>query len=188
MARIRAQAATRLLLALATGACLLAGCKPAVEAEPTGRALIPELATPQDHVHPPNPPGPGNEALVTLKRSGGEWRLAERAALAVLLAQDNVRLVTVLGPGGIGKTRLALEVAHATRLAYLEGVAWVPPQAVTDFAQGLPAIFCPPGLPAAPDEVPANEHVVVLSDLEPRNYLQLPGVADPVTGLIGPGP
>lgn len=39
----------------------------------------------------------------------------------------------------------------------------------------------------APDEVPANEHVVVLSDLEPRNYLQLPGVADPVTGMIGPG-
>jgi FtsP/CotA-like multicopper oxidase with cupredoxin domain len=36
----------------------------------------------------------------------------------------------------------------------------------------------------APDEVPANEHVVVLSDLETRNFAQLPGVADRVTGQI----
>lgn len=36
----------------------------------------------------------------------------------------------------------------------------------------------------APDEAPANEHVVVLSDLETRNFTQLPGVADPVTGVI----
>lgn len=34
----------------------------------------------------------------------------------------------------------------------------------------------------APDEEPANEHVVVLSDLETRYFAQLPGVADPVTG------
>ncbi len=36
----------------------------------------------------------------------------------------------------------------------------------------------------APDEPEANEHVVVLSDFESRSYLQLPGVADPVTGEI----
>ncbi len=35
-----------------------------------------------------------------------------------------------------------------------------------------------------PDEEPANEHVVVLSDLETRNFKQLPGVADPMTGEI----
>lgn len=34
----------------------------------------------------------------------------------------------------------------------------------------------------APDEAPANEHVVVLSDFDQTLYKQLPGVADPVTG------
>jgi FtsP/CotA-like multicopper oxidase with cupredoxin domain len=34
----------------------------------------------------------------------------------------------------------------------------------------------------APDEKPANEHVVVLSDFNQKHYAQLPGVADPVTG------
>jgi manganese oxidase len=34
----------------------------------------------------------------------------------------------------------------------------------------------------APDEVPATEQLVVLSDFEQASYIQLPGVADPVTG------
>ncbi|MEO7331372.1 MAG: multicopper oxidase domain-containing protein [Minicystis sp.] len=34
----------------------------------------------------------------------------------------------------------------------------------------------------APDELPANEHLVVLSDFDPMEYKTLPGVADPVTG------
>jgi len=39
----------------------------------------------------------------------------------------------------------------------------------------------------APDERPANEHVVVLSDLETRFFAQLPGVADPITGEFPDG-
>lgn len=34
----------------------------------------------------------------------------------------------------------------------------------------------------APDEKPANEHVVVMTDFEPANFKSLPGVADPITG------
>jgi FtsP/CotA-like multicopper oxidase with cupredoxin domain len=36
----------------------------------------------------------------------------------------------------------------------------------------------------APDEEPANEHIVVLQDLDTSFYKQLPGVADPKTGVI----
>jgi FtsP/CotA-like multicopper oxidase with cupredoxin domain len=36
----------------------------------------------------------------------------------------------------------------------------------------------------APDEPRANEHVVVLSDLDQASFRQLPGVADPRTGVI----
>lgn len=39
----------------------------------------------------------------------------------------------------------------------------------------------------APDEVPANEHLVVLADFDPSNYASLPGVADPETGEFPEG-
>ncbi len=35
-----------------------------------------------------------------------------------------------------------------------------------------------------PDEKPANEHVVVMTDFEEANFKTLPGVADPVTGMF----
>lgn len=36
----------------------------------------------------------------------------------------------------------------------------------------------------APDEAPASEHLVVLGDFATKFFKQLPGVADPVTGMI----
>lgn len=39
----------------------------------------------------------------------------------------------------------------------------------------------------APDEAPANEHLVVLADFDPARYQSLPGVADPVTGEFPDG-
>lgn len=36
----------------------------------------------------------------------------------------------------------------------------------------------------APDEPPANEHLVIMSDFEGDRYKQLPGVADPITGEL----
>lgn len=60
-------------------------------------------------------------------------REAEAAALGELLADPEVRLVTLVGPGGIGKTRLALAVAtEADRADGFDGVWFVDLAPVTD--------------------------------------------------------
>ena len=63
-------------------------------------------------------------------------RATERAALADLLGSN--RLVNVVGPGGAGKTRLALEVAGDFIAAYPDGVWFTDLAAVTD--PGLVAV------------------------------------------------
>jgi predicted ATPase/class 3 adenylate cyclase len=47
-------------------------------------------------------------------------------------ALEETRLLTLTGPGGTGKTRLALEVAHRQLPAFLDGVWFVDLSAVTD--------------------------------------------------------
>jgi predicted ATPase/DNA-binding CsgD family transcriptional regulator len=53
-------------------------------------------------------------------------RDAEIAALRELLGQENVRLVTIAGAGGMGKTRLAIEVAVRQIDKFPDGVFFVP--------------------------------------------------------------
>jgi predicted ATPase/class 3 adenylate cyclase/DNA-binding NarL/FixJ family response regulator len=52
-------------------------------------------------------------------------RERELAAVTTLLQQDGVRLVTLTGSGGTGKTRLALQVASALHGAFADGVFFV---------------------------------------------------------------
>jgi DNA-binding SARP family transcriptional activator/predicted ATPase len=52
-------------------------------------------------------------------------RDAEQAELSALLSDPAQRLITIVGPGGIGKTRLALAAAEANAPIFADGVAFV---------------------------------------------------------------
>jgi ATP/maltotriose-dependent transcriptional regulator MalT len=53
-------------------------------------------------------------------------RRHELDEIAVLLNDPNTRLITILAPGGMGKTRLALEAARTQIGRFADGVFFVP--------------------------------------------------------------
>ena len=81
-----------------------------------------DLQQRQPKARPNNLPIPGTAFV---------GREKELAAAKELLLRPDVRLVTVTGPGGIGKSRLALEVAR-DRVALSSGVYFVPLAGVND--------------------------------------------------------
>lgn len=79
-----------------------------------------------------------NNLPISLNRLIG--REKETRQLQSLLLRPDVRLVTMIGPGGIGKTRLALQVAHALMTSTTAETWFVNLASVQDPALVLPTI------------------------------------------------
>jgi len=69
---------------------------------------------------------------IPVQRTGFVGREKEVAAAKELLLRQDVRLVTVTGPGGIGKTRLAVEVASGLIERFPGGIYFVPLSPLSD--------------------------------------------------------
>src|SRR5262249_3632807 len=94
---------------------------------------------------PPEPAARSPVPLVPLTRTGHSPRVElpmpltsfggrerEVAAVCAALQQDGVRFLTLSGPGGVGKTRLALRVAEELVGDFPDGVWFVPLAPVRD--------------------------------------------------------
>ena len=91
----------------------------------TERALLAATARRDGPTAAVGSPTPQRPAL-PLPATTFVGRAAEVADLARLLATSSGRLVTLTGPGGVGKTRLALEVAARLADRFVDGVVFVP--------------------------------------------------------------
>ena len=86
------------------------------------------------------------------------------AAVLALLQRPTVRLVTLTGTGGIGKTRLALQVAAEIAAEFRDGVAFVSLAALEDAALVLPTILHSLGLKETEHDSPFDQLQVALRD------------------------
>jgi predicted ATPase/DNA-binding SARP family transcriptional activator len=112
-------------------------------------------------------------------------RRLEIVAVEAMLRRDDVRLVTLTGPGGTGKTRLALAVAQSLARELRDGAVFVDLSTVTEPELVLPEAARALDLP--PEGVLAGvgglSLLLVLDNLE-----QLGAATRPVAELLAAGP
>ena len=115
----------------------------------------------------------------------------EAAALEDLVAREGVRLVTLTGPGGVGKSRLMVEAARRLGPGFAGGVRFVELAAVSAADLVAPAITAGLGLSTSAGQLLAD----LQAYLRPRrlllaldNFEQVIGAAPLLAGLLAAAP
>jgi predicted ATPase/DNA-binding CsgD family transcriptional regulator len=111
-------------------------------------------------------PTPGQQGQLPVETTGFVGREADLARLDALLAQS--RLITVTGPGGVGKSRLALRAAAVAAPAFADGACLVELSALREPGLLVHTVAGALGLP----EQSIGSHLdAVLTHLRDRHLL-----------------
>jgi predicted ATPase len=121
-------------------------------------------------------------------------REIELARVVALFVEQRARLVTLTGPGGSGKTRLAIAAAGALQKHFKDDVFFVPLATITDPRQVPAAIAEALGVVSGPNQLPL---AAVISELNVAatptllvldNFEQIMGAANEVSELLAACP
>ena len=140
-----------------------------------GIKLVSRLGAPEPDTKIQRPPPglPGD--FSSTRSSGADWNLpspatpmigreAELVTLAKLLGDPACRLLTLVGPGGIGKTRLAIEVACNEWEHFADGVFFAPLAAISSHEFMVPTIAQAVGFSFSGSADPQTQLINFLSD------------------------
>jgi predicted ATPase/class 3 adenylate cyclase len=136
-----------------------------------GEGVFPRLRT----LYHTNLPVPATRFI------GRERELLE---LGELLSHDDVHLLTLTGPGGTGKTRLAMQAVAEAAERYPDGVWWVPLAPLRDPELVLPTAARALGAKDSLAEYIGDSRMLVLLD----NFEQVVEAAPGLSGLLAACP
>ncbi len=117
-------------------------------------------------------------STLPLQQSALIGRERELGEAGVLLREH--RVVTLTGPGGSGKTRLAMQLAAEANDDFPDGVYWVALQGLSDHALVIPTISQTVGAKDGLAEFVGNKRLLLLLD----NMEQVLGCASELGGLL----
>jgi predicted ATPase len=122
----------------------------------------PSQPAPPAAVHPPAPGNPYRAGSLPAQLTPFIGRAQEVEAVRQLLRRN--RLVTLTGAGGVGKTRLAIEVAQTVRDDFADGVWLVEFAPLADLAQVAQAVVDVFGIQLRPGARPLQALTTFLKD------------------------